>query len=68
MAEKDARLQARAEAYGETNLRATEEERAARVEAEAEERLDKVNVEVDQRRRAVPGDPPAKADRPARSA
>jgi hypothetical protein len=46
MATTDAQLQADAEAHGETHRRTSEEERAARFEAEAEARLRHAGDEV----------------------
>jgi hypothetical protein len=44
MAQQDASIQAGAEAFGEANLRETDEERVARLEDEAVERLREVAV------------------------
>lgn len=52
MGQKDARLQGQAEAFGEANLRETDEERAERVESEAAERLEAVQEEVAAEREA----------------
>jgi hypothetical protein len=46
MTQSDSRLQAEAEAYGETRAKESEEERATRFAAEAEDRLRRVNDEV----------------------
>jgi hypothetical protein len=47
-AEKDALLQGEAEAYGAANLRETDDERRARMEAEAEVRLREVATDEEQ--------------------
>ncbi len=51
MTEKDARLQAQAEEYGEANVPETDEERLARLEEDAKARLIKVNTEISQAER-----------------
>ena len=52
MGQAEARLQAEAEEYGETRQAETDEDRAARVEAEMRERLREVNEEI------ASGEPP----------
>lgn len=46
LGQQDAKLQARAEEFGEQNLRETDEERAERLRIEAEERLSRINDEI----------------------
>ena len=46
MTQSDARIQAEAEAFGEAHPDETSEERAARLAAEAEDRLRQVNADV----------------------
>ena len=46
MAQTEARIQSEAEAFGEAHRDETDEERAARLAAEAQERLRQVNEEV----------------------
>ena len=60
MTQTEARLQAEAEAYGEEHRDETDEERNARVAAEMEDRLRRVNAEVDGRS----GEPAAGDQRP----
>lgn len=56
MSEKEARLQAEAEQYGETHLGESDEERAERFENEMEERLGEVGAEADRDERRGRGD------------